>query len=229
MSFLSDPGEIEKKSFEIIEGLLRDKGLAAGPDGGLASLARKIDGAEKDIVMRVVHATADPDFADTIVFSEGAASAGIKALKDRCRIVTDVNMLSAGISAKRPGGEHKPTCFISDPDVLEAARKDGTTRAASAMRKAAAESMMDGAIVAVGNAPTALYEVIRLVMDEGARPALVIGVPVGFVGASESKEALLGMKDVPFITNRGRKGGSPVGAAIINALIKLAANGKERI
>jgi precorrin-8X/cobalt-precorrin-8 methylmutase len=207
LSFISDPGEIEKKSFEIIEGLLSGKGL---------------DGPEKDIVMRVVHATADPDFAESMVFSEGAAARGIKALAAGCGIVTDVKMLMAGISVKRPGIPRETTCHISDPDILLKAKENGGTRAAAAMRKAAYEGRMDGAIVAIGNAPTALYEVIRLVRDEGVRPALIVGVPVGFVGAAESKDALMSVGEVPYITNRGRKGGSPVAAAIVNAMIKLA-------
>ena len=202
---ISDPAAIEKRSFEIIEGLLRDKGLG---------------GPEKDVIMRVVHATADPDFADNMAFSEGAVKAGISAIKSGRTIVTDVKMLKAGVSPDRPGDE--PLCLISDPDIISEAKKSGITRAAAAMRSLAESGRLDGAIVAIGNAPTALYEVIGLIRTNGVRPALVVGVPVGFVGAAESKEELLGVKEVPFITCRGRKGGSPVGAAIINALIKLS-------
>ena len=204
MSFLSDPGEIEKKSFEIILGLLAGKGLA---------------GPEKDVVMRVVHATADPDFADVMVFSDGAVASGIDALRRGCTIITDVKMLASGISG---GGRGSVVCRISDPEIIKEAKEKGCTRAAAAMRSAASEGLMSGAIVAVGNAPTALYEAIRLVREDNIRPALIVGVPVGFVGAAESKEALLGLTEVPYITNRGRKGGSPVAAAIINALKKLS-------
>ncbi|HLB25747.1 MAG TPA: precorrin-8X methylmutase [Nitrospirota bacterium] len=206
MSLPSDPREIEKKSFEIISALLEGKGL---------------EGPERDVVMRVVHATADPEFADLMLFSGGAAKAGIEAVKSGCAVVTDVTMLKAGISRNRPGGR-EALCHIADPDVAEAAKKDGGTRAVAAMRKAAMLGEMDGAVVAIGNAPTALFELIRLIKDGKARPALVVGVPVGFVGASESKEGLAAMTGVPFITSRGRKGGSAVAAAIVNALIKLA-------
>jgi len=207
LSYISDPAEIEKKSFEIIAGILRDKGFA---------------GPEKDVVFRVVHATADPDFADAMVFSKGAAEAGIEALRSGCKVVTDVYMLRAGIAGNMPGGPDNAMCYISDPDVAATAKENGITRAASAMRKAAGLGLLDGGIVAIGNAPTALYEVMRLMREEGKRPALVVGVPVGFVGAAESKDALLETVEAPFITCRGRKGGSPVGAAIINAIVKLS-------
>ena len=208
MSVISDPAAIEKRSFEIIEELLKDKDLK---------------GPEKDVIMRVVHATADPEFADNMAFSEGAAQAGISSIRSGCAIVTDVKMLRAGVSPDRPSGE--VICLISDPDIISEARRTGMTRAATAMRRLAESGRLDGAIVAIGNAPTALYEVMDLIRTKGVRPALVIGVPVGFVGAAESKEELLGVREVPFITCRGRKGGSPVGAAIINALIKLAEAG----
>ncbi len=205
MQFLSDPGSIESRSFEIIETLLSGKGLG---------------GPEKEVIKRAVHATADPDFADTIVFSSSSLSSGISAIASSCRIITDVNMLRAGISKNRPGGGDA-ICFVSDEDVKESARENAVTRSAAGIRKAAGLGLIDGSIVAIGNAPTALFEVIRLVR-EGARPALIVGVPVGFVGAAESKEALEGVTEVPFITNRGVKGGTPVAAAIVNAIIKLA-------
>ena len=203
---ISDPAQIEKKSFEIIEGLLKDKGLQL---------------PEKDVVIRVVHATADPDFANLLVFSDGAVNAGITALRSKCNIIADVNMLKAGITKNRPGGR-EAFCFIADSMAAAAAKKSGTTRAVAAMRMAASIGHMDGAIVAVGNAPTALYEVMRLVREEGVRPALVVGVPVGFVGAAESKDELMGLSGIPFITNKGKKGGSSVAASIINAIVKLA-------
>lgn len=210
MPNISDPREIEKKSFEIIAGLLKGKGL---------------DGPGMDVVMRVVHATADPDFADSVVLSKGAVEAGVEAIRSGSYIVTDVFMLRAGIIGNVPGGPDKVLCFISDPDVAVSAKGSGTTRAAAAMKKAAGLGILNGAIVAIGNAPTALYEVMRLIREDGVRPALVVGVPVGFVGAAESKEALLHVSEAPFITNRGMKGGSPVGAAVINALIKLSKQG----
>jgi len=203
---ISDPSQIEKKSFEIIEGLLKDKGLLM---------------PEKDVVVRVVHATADPDFADLLVFSEGSVNAGITALRDRCNIIADVNMLKAAISKNRPGGR-EAFCFIADPMAAASAKESSSTRAVAAIRMAASFGHMDGAIVAVGNAPTALYEVMRLVREEGIKPALIVGVPVGFVGAAESKDELIGLSGIPFVTNKGNKGGSPVAASIINALIKLS-------
>jgi len=203
---ISDPVQIEKKSFEIIEGLLKDKSLQL---------------PEKDVVIRVVHATADPDFADLLVFSDGAVNAGITALRNKCNIIADVNMLKAGITKNRPGGR-EAFCFIADSMAADSAKKSGTTRAVAAMKMAASIGHMDGAIVAVGNAPTALYEVMRLVREEGVRPALIVGVPVGFVGAAESKDELMGLSGIPFITNKGKKGGSSVAASIINAIVKLA-------
>lgn len=202
---ITDPRAIEEKSFEIIAGLLGE---------------RFSDGPERGVVMRVVHATADPDFAGAMVFSEGAARAGIEALRSGCDIISDVMMLRAGVARKVSGEPDRVFCYISDTDVAEDAKASGGTRAAASMRKALREGVMDGAIVAIGNAPTALYEVMRLVREEGARPALVIGVPVGYVGAAESKDELTGLTEVPFITCLGRKGGSPVGAAVINALLK---------
>jgi precorrin-8X/cobalt-precorrin-8 methylmutase len=207
LSIISDPQQIEKKSFEIIEGLLAGKGLAS-PD--------------KDVIVRVVHATADPDFADAMRFSPGAAEAGIAALRAGCAVITDVKMLKSGISMVNSGTPSEVFCFISDDDTADSAKEAGTTRAAASMRKAHEMGLLNGAIVAIGNAPTALFELIRLVQEEGARPALVIGVPVGFVGAAESKEELAKVTEVPFITCLGKKGGSPVGASALNALIKLA-------
>lgn len=208
MEFLSDPHAIESKSFEIIEGLLAGK---------------EFKGPEKEVLKRVVHATADPEFADLLIFSEGSTAAGISAIASSCNIITDVNMLRAGITKERPGAA-EAFCFITDQDVKQTAKGEGITRSAAGMRKAAGLGLIDGSIVAIGNAPTALFELIRL-LKEGVRPALIVGVPVGFVGAAESKEALERVMEVPFITNRGRKGGTPVAAAVVNAIIKLANKG----
>lgn len=205
---ISDPSRIEKRSFEIISSLVEPGGYSP---------------SEFEVVKRVVHATADTEFAAKMLFSKGAVDAGVEAIRRGCGIVTDVRMLQAGISRNRPGGGENTRCFISDPDVAERARESGTTRAAAAMRKAAA--YMEGAIVAVGNAPTALYELVDMIMEGAVRPALVIGVPVGFVGAAESKDYLAErLTEAPFITCRGVKGGSPVGAAAVNAIIKLSVN-----
>jgi len=206
-----DPSKIEQKSFSIIDSIVDLSGYGTG---------------EAAVVRRVVHATADPEFAETMVFSEGAVSAGVAALEAGCMIITDVRMLQAGIS-KGGGLDHETGCYISDPDVAEDAKGAGTTRAVAAMRKAMKLGVLDGSIVAIGNAPTALFEVMRLVGEEGARPALIVGVPVGFVGAAESKEELARLTGVPFITNRGNKGGSPVAAAAVNAMIRLTSQGRD--
>ena len=206
MTIITNPADIETRSFEIIEELIADR-LPAG-------LAR-------DVVKRIVHATADPEFAENTVISEGAVEAGIAAVRAGCNVVSDVKMLKSGVTPHRPGGR-EVVCGIADEDVAAEAKASGTTRAAAAIRKAARSGALTGAIVAIGNAPTALYELIRLVRDEGIRPALIIGVPVGFVGAAESKEELLSVTEVPWITCRGRKGGSPVGASAVNAIVKLA-------
>jgi precorrin-8X/cobalt-precorrin-8 methylmutase len=208
LEFLTDPHAIESKSFEIIEGLLAGK---------------ELKGPEKEVLKRVVHATADPEFVDLLIFSEGSTAAGISAIASSCNIITDVNMLRAGITKERPGGA-EAFCFIADQDVKQTAKGEGITRSAAGVRKAAGLGLLDGSIVAIGNAPTALFEIMRLIKN-GARPALIVGVPVGFVGAAESKEALERVREVPFITNRGRKGGTPVAAAVVNAIIKLANQG----
>ena len=174
------------------------------------------------IVRRVIHATADFEFKDLMRFHPEAVGAGIDALRRGCPIVVDVKMISAGLNEERLKSYGCAThCFISDPDVIAAAKAANSTRAIEAMRKARRVGVLDGAIVAIGNAPTALLETVRLVEEEGARPALVIGVPVGFVSAAESKEAALRLS-TPYIVARGRKGGSTIAVAIIHALLLLS-------
>lgn len=173
---------------------------------------------EWPIVRRVIHATADFEFARTMALHPAAAEAGIAALRAGAPVVADVRMIAAGLPRL------DVRCLIGDEDVAEAARRGGTTRAAAAMREAWRRGLLDGGVVAVGNAPTALAEVQRLVEAEGARPALVVAVPVGFVGAAESKEAARSLP-VPWIVARGRKGGTPVAVAVVNALAILAAEG----
>jgi precorrin-8X/cobalt-precorrin-8 methylmutase len=174
---------------------------------------------EWQVVRRVIHATADFEFKSLMRFSTGAVAAGVAALKRGAPIVADVKMILAGLNEERLAAYGcRAHCFISDEDVIARAKRDNTTRAIEAMRKARAGGLLDGAIVAIGNAPTALLETARLVREEGARPALVVGVPVGFVSAAESKEAALAL-DVPHIVARGRKGGSTIAVAIIHALL----------
>jgi precorrin-8X/cobalt-precorrin-8 methylmutase len=175
------------------------------------------------VVRRVIHATADFEFKTLMRLSPGAVAAGIRALRAGCPILVDVRMIAAGLNEERLCAYGcQVHSYISDDDVIATAKERNSTRAIESMRKAHRLGTLDGAIVAIGNAPTALLELCRLVQEEGARPALVIGVPVGFVSAAESKEAVLAV-DVPSIVARGRKGGSPIAVAIIHALLLLSA------
>ena len=179
------------------------------------------DKLEWPIVRRVIHATADFDFAgkNKIIFHKDAVMNGINALKEGCSIVVDVNGVIGGLNKQNPKDfGNKVICNISDPDIAEQAKKENKTRSQISMR--AASSEINGGVVAIGNAPTALLEVIQMISEGITKPALIIGIPVGFVAAAESKEELQ-MIDVPFITNTGRKGGSSCAASIVNALFKL--------
>jgi precorrin-8X/cobalt-precorrin-8 methylmutase len=174
------------------------------------------------VVRRVVHATADFEFIQLMRLHPEAVAAGVRALRGGCPVLVDVKMIAAGLNEDRLRAYGcTVVSHISDEDVIAAARAANSTRAIEAMRKAHRLGLLDGAVVAIGNAPTALLELARLVKDEGARPALVIGVPVGFVSAAESKEAALALP-LPTIVARGRKGGSPVAVAIIHALLLLS-------
>jgi precorrin-8X/cobalt-precorrin-8 methylmutase len=178
---------------------------------------------EWEIVRRVIHATADFEYKDLMHFHPRAVDAGIEALRRSCPILPDVKMIQVGLNEERLQYFACPTaCYISDADVIQVAKDRNSTRAREAYRKAHREKMLDGAIVAVGNAPTALLEILDLARDEGVRPALVVGVPVGFVSAAESKEALM-ESDIPFIVSRGRKGGSTIAVSILHALMVFAA------
>ena len=176
------------------------------------------------LVRRMIHATADFEFNGLAAFHPEAVAAGIEAvLRGGTPIVVDVEMISAGLSAVRLKhfglSVHQ---FISDVDVIERAKQEGTTRAVQSMRKAHRLGLLEGAIVGIGNAPTALIEVVRLIREENVRPALVIGMPVGFVSAAESKELAAQLIDVPWIVARGRKGGSTLVVAALHALLSLA-------
>jgi|SRR5579885_1078631 precorrin-8X/cobalt-precorrin-8 methylmutase len=205
---------IEDKSMEIIDSEI-------GP--------HSYSPEEWIIVKRVIHSTADFDFArdGKIVFHKDAIKNGIDALQKGCNIIVDVNGVIGGLNKdnlQRFGNQ--VICSISDTKVVEEAKKLNKTRAQTAMRMAAKQ--MNGGIVAVGNAPTALLEVIQMIKESVTAPALVVGIPVGFVCAAESKDDLRGT-DIPYITNIGRKGGSPCASAIINALFKIlsAKNSKQ--
>lgn len=197
------PEEIEKRSFELITIELGEKIL---------------DPEYEAIIKRVIHTTADFDYADNLIFSPHAVQEGIKALKEGTRIITDTNMGMAGINKnalKRNGCS--VSCFMADEDVAEYAKVHQTTRACASMDKAA--GLLEDCIFAVGNAPTALVRLYELIKEGKIRPRLIIGVPVGFVNVIQSKEMILSLPDIPFIVARGRKGGSNVAAAIVNAML----------
>ena len=180
---------------------------------------------EWPIVRRVIHSTADFDFArdNKIIFHKDAIRSGLVGLKNGCSIIVDVNGIIGLMNKQNPKDfGNSVVCNISEPSLMEEAKKQGKTRAEMSMR--VAKEDMNGGIVVIGNAPTALLEVMKMIKEGITKPALVIGIPVGFVSAVESKAALAEM-DVPFITNQGRKGGSPCASAIVNALYKLLRQG----
>jgi precorrin-8X/cobalt-precorrin-8 methylmutase len=179
------------------------------------------------VVRRVIHATADFEFKSLMRFSPDAIDAGVRALRAGCPLLVDVKMIAAGLNEERLAAYGCAIHgFISDDDVIATAKAERSTRAIEAMRKAHRLGLLDGAVVAIGNAPTALLEVARLVREQGARPALVIGVPVGFVSAAESKDVACELP-IPFIVARGRKGGSPIAVAIVHALLLLSAQREQ--
>jgi len=180
---------------------------------------------EWPIVRRVIHSTADFDFArdNKIIFHKDAIKNGLKALKNGSSIVVDVNGIIGLLNKQNPKDfGNNVICNISEPSIMEAAKEAGKTRAQMSMR--IAKEDMNGGIVVVGNAPTALLEVMEMIREGITKPGLVIGIPVGFISAVESKEELAKM-NIPFITNLGRKGGSPCASAIVNALYKLLRRG----
>ena len=199
------PEEIERRSFAVITSELGDIELSA---------------ENAPVVKRVIHATADFDFARTLSFSEGAVAAGVAALRRGCVIVTDTQMAKAGISKTACGRLGcEVHCHIGDEDVRIEAKERGTTRSRAAADKAA--TLWGDGMFVVGNAPTALMRLYEHIRSGDLRPALVIGVPVGFVHVVESKELIMSC-DVPRIVAMGRKGGSNVAAAIVNALLYRA-------
>jgi precorrin-8X/cobalt-precorrin-8 methylmutase len=176
---------------------------------------------EWPIVRRIIHSTADFDFAskNAVVFHHNAINSGMQALKQGCSIIVDVNGVAGLINKQNlKNFGNNLVCKISDQDVAEVARNENKTKSQVSMRMA--KSDIDGGVVVIGNAPTALLEIIQMIKENEVKPALVIGMPVGFVSASESKDELR-LLDVPHITNLGRKGGSPSAAAIVNAFFKL--------
>ena len=205
------PMDIEKRSFALITELLGD---------------RRLDPENELVIKRVIHTTADFDYVDNLAFSGHAVQKAIAALRAGCDIVTDTQMARSGINKRvleRFGGE--VLCFMSDVDVANEAKERGVTRATVSMERAA--RLKGPLILALGNAPTALVRACELMEAGELSPALVIGVPVGFVNVVESKELLL-TEQVPYIVARGRKGGSNVAACICNAMLYLASgNARE--
>ena len=199
------PAEIEALSFKMIDQEAGDHGF---PED------------QWTIVRRMIHTSADFDYLTTVRFHADAVTTGVNAIMNGHNVVTDTNMARAGIRKSailRFGGSLE--CLIDDPTVAHAARDSGCTRAMAAVD--AAIPMMREGIYVIGNAPTALMRLMELIQSEKAAPSLVVGLPVGFVNAAESKALLVDM-DIPYISNVGRKGGSNIAASVVNALILLA-------
>ena len=198
------PEQIEQRSFEIIDGELKKRGIVLPKE-------------QEMITKRVIHTTADFEYTDTLTFSEGAVGIARELLRQGADIVTDTNMALSGINKRSLAGlGGEVHCYMADETVAKLAKERKTTRAAVSMEMAA--KIKKPVIFAVGNAPTALIQIYEMMQGSDWRPAFVIGVPVGFVNVEAAKELIL-QTDVPFIINRGRKGGSNVAAAICNALI----------
>lgn len=199
------PDEIEKRSMEIIGEELAERGIVPDP-------------VTEPIVKRVIHATADFEFAATLYFTDNAVEKMRSAIRNGAVIVTDTQMARAGINRRRLAEFHgEVRCFMSDPDVAAEAKKRGVTRAYISMERAAA--LPEPLIFAIGNAPTALERLYTLVEEGRVHPDGIIAVPVGFVNVVEAKEEILKLRDIPIIAARGRKGGSTVAVAVCNALI----------
>ena len=208
MDFIKEPMAIENRSMELIAPHL--EGL-------------NLDERATKVYSRLIHASGDVGYAPITRVHPEAIDCAIEALKNGAHIYTDVEMVRTGINKKKLtsfGGEVH--CLVADADVAVRAKELGITRSMVAMRQFG--KALDGSIVAIGNAPTALFEVLRMVREEGIRPACIVGIPVGFVGAAESKAELTENGIVPYITVEGTKGGSPIAAAAVNALMYLIDN-----
>lgn len=203
LDYIRDPDEISRRSFEIIEA-----------EAHLASLPSDI----RPVAARIVHACGMPDVVADLACSDGAGDAGIAALRSGAAILCDVRMVASGLLTKRLAARNSVSIAIDEPGAENLARRTGQTRSAAGIELAA--TRLKDSIVVVGNAPTALFRLIELVMDGAEKPALILGFPVGFVGAAESKAALAANDlGLAFITLRGRRGGSAMAAAAMNALI----------
>lgn len=206
MGFITDPVQIEKESMRIIHGHLKKSWTAQ----------------ELKIVERCIHTSGDVELEPFIRIHPKAIEAGLEALKHGASVITDVEMARAGIAKKQLAGlGGTAECFLGDPRIPEKAAEWGLTRTMTAFRLN--KEKLKGAIVAIGNAPTALIEVLELAKDPAYRPALIVGIPVGFVGAKESKDLLWEeYQDIPSVTVLGNRGGSPLAATVVNALIYMA-------
>lgn len=203
MEFIKEPMAIENKSMEIIRPYLDKLNL---PQEQIA------------VYSRMIHASGDPDYANWVKIHPEAIEKAAQALENGADIFCDVEMVRTGINKKRLadfGG--KVHCLIADEEVAVKAKEQGLTRSMMAMRTFGEK--LNGAVVAIGNAPTALFEVLDMMEKQNIRPACIVGVPVGFVGAAESKQALVDLSPVSYITVLGNKGGSPIAASAINAIL----------
>ncbi len=205
-NYIRDPKEIERQSFLKIR--------------QLADLSR-FDADQQQIAMRLIHTSGDPTIIQDLYFSPNAVQTGIAALNQLADVLCDIEMVSKGISKRYLSGQ--VYCFLNVPEVVERARKNGETRSMAAIEKW--QSHLTGSIVAIGNAPTVLFRLLDLLDSGVARPALIIGMPVGFINAAEAKQALLDIAptefQTPCITILGRRGGSSLAAATINALSRM--------
>nr|WP_285892422.1 precorrin-8X methylmutase [Vibrio intestinalis] len=178
--------------------------------------------SEWNVVRRAIHTTGDFEFAQLFRFSANATQVALDTLKSGAPIITDVSMIISGLNKSRLAVHGNQThCFVSDPEVIRRAKASGRTRSIEAVRYCAEQGLLQGAILAVGNAPTALIEAMEIAKQTGVKPALIIGIPVGFVMAEESKQ-MLTETDIPYITSMGRKGGSPLVVSTIHALLTEA-------
>lgn len=205
MDFITNPQRIEERSMEIIAPYLAGLNLSEG---------------EIKIYSRIIHAAGDPDYANHIRIHPKAVTAGIEAFRSGADVYCDVEMVRTGINRRKLaefGGQTH--CLIADETVAAKAKETGITRAMAAIQTFGEK--LHGSVVAIGNAPTALFELLKLMRETSIRPSLIIGVPVGFVGAAESKELLAAESPVPFITVAGNKGGSPIAAATTNAILYM--------
>jgi precorrin-8X/cobalt-precorrin-8 methylmutase len=201
LSYIRDGAAIYERSFAIIR--------------GEANLSRFTPGEEK-VAVRMIHACGMVELADDIEFSPTFVAAAKEALRKGAPILCDANMVAHGVTRARLPANNPVVCTLAEPNVATLAAELGNTRSAAAMELW--RNRLDGAVVAIGNAPTSLFRLLEMFNEDGARPAAVIGMPVGFVGAAESKEALAADGRVPYAIVRGRKGGSAMAAAAINAL-----------